>query len=118
MVGPNCGGKTPDARARSLARLKFMEAHLSPKDRRRLKKMEKQAGKAEAKQARADNRGWTKLEMRGICGCCTAELWYSSRERAEAAARDVSLRHAVLTDDRGNTEHVDGFYGAELTEFQ
>lgn len=78
--------------------------------------MEKQAAKAEARSEAAAHRGWTKLTMRATCGCCTAELWYTTRERAEAAARSAHLKHLRLVDDRGTAEDVDGFFGAELAD--
>lgn len=90
---------------------------LSPKEARRLRKLEKRVGKAEAQKEKHDNRGWTRLTMQALCGCCTAELWYKTREAAERAAQASALTHAELVDDRGNKEDVDGFYGATIEQF-
>ena len=119
MAGQNFGGKTADARARTLDRLK-MKANsdaLSPKEARRLRKLEKRVGKVEVQREKHDNKGWTRLTMQAICGCCTAVLWYKTREAAEKAAAESCLKHHELTDDRGMTETVDGFYGGTIEQF-
>lgn len=117
MGRKNFGGKTADARARTLARLEMKAGagEISPKEARRLKKMAKQVAKAADRQEVKDTRGWTKLTMNATCGCCTAELYYRTRERAEAAARSAAAKHLTLTDDRGAAESVDGFYGFALS---
>ncbi len=119
MAGLNFGGKTKDARARTYDRLKwksYAKDGLSKKEARRFKKMEKQVKKDEVRQVAREHRGQTKLTMVAICGCCMAELYYTSRERAEAAAASAAAKHCDLTDDFGKTEKVDGFYGCQLDD--
>jgi len=85
---------------------------------RRLAKRERERtrrhGPPEPPPAAPDTRGWTKLTMTTTCGCCEAVLWYKTRAAAEAAAASAANKHLPLTDDRGATETVDGFYGFEL----
>lgn len=63
-------------------------------------------------------RGWVALTCRALCGCCEAELWYSSKDRAEIAAKSMAMKHAELTDDVGETVMVDGFFPFALRDFE
>lgn len=86
-------------------------------DARKDKKRNKRAAKRAVQAVARDNKGWTRVQCQGICGCCISELWYTSRERAEEACRKATNCHASMKDDRGNTDEVDGFYGFDIKEF-
>ena len=85
-------------------------------DKRAAKQDKAYEARQAAKKVRRDYKGWVKLITQAICGCCAAELWYKDRASAEAAARKAAFRHMKLTDDRGDSETVDGFYGFSFVE--
>ena len=59
-------------------------------------------------------KGWIKVTCQAICGCCQSVFLFKTHERAEEACKEATNKHAEITDDTGNTEQVDGFYGFDL----
>lgn len=61
---------------------------------------------------RVDRRRWFVAEAKALCGCCTVELRFFSRESANAAFARVGLGHVTLIDDAGDRhDGIDTFYG-------
>jgi len=93
---------------------KFKKSLANPNsygNRKAAKKAAKQDAKREKKELRKTYPGWFKVTGQAICGCCEAVLYYETRARAEAACKKVTNKHALMVDDAGNEEMVDGFYG-------
>jgi hypothetical protein len=84
---------------------------------RKQAKLDKKKARQQEKQEVRDYRGWTKVTGRAICGCCCAVLWYTDRVRANNACKGATHKHALMKDDRGNEEMVDGFYGFDIVDF-
>jgi hypothetical protein len=61
-------------------------------------------------------KGWTMVTCKALCGCCSAEFLFKTEQKAEQVCRESALKHTKITDDRGVTTKVDGFYGFKMIE--
>lgn len=80
--------------------------------------MKKKTAKQLKKEKRREHRGTIAVYAKCDCGCCTAEMRFTSAKTAAEAFAKAGLQNsATIVDDKGTThEGIDTFYGFSLSD--